>query len=278
MTEHTVARDDVTLCVETFGRSTDPAILLVHGACASMLWWEEDFCARLAAGGRYVIRYDQRDTGRSTAWPVGAPDYGFADLADDGLAILDALGIQRAHIVGRSMGGAVALILAVDHPDRVSSVTFTNTTPGTGPDGQPLPEPSADFTFAEPPSEPGDAAVDYVVAVVRTYEGGSPHFDEGAVRARAIRDVARMRSVGATLTNHFLLTPTGPRGGGFADITVPTLVVHGDRDPVFPLAHGEAIAAVVPGAQLLTLTDVGHGIPPRTWPRVVDTLLRHTDR
>ena len=110
----------VELCVQTFGDDSDPTILLIHGASASMLWWEEELCERLAAGGRHVIRFDNRDTGRSTFSPPGAPDYAHSDLVADAVGILDALGVASAHVVGRSMSGGTALALAVDYPDRVS--------------------------------------------------------------------------------------------------------------------------------------------------------------
>ena len=110
MTETFVDVNGVRLCAETFGHADEPAVLLVHGACASMLWWDRDLCERLAASGRFVVRYDQRDTGRSTTCPAGSPDYSMADLAGDAVGILDAIGVSRAHVVGRSMGGGLSLI------------------------------------------------------------------------------------------------------------------------------------------------------------------------
>jgi pimeloyl-ACP methyl ester carboxylesterase len=279
MTERIMTVNGVRLCVETFGRAGDPAILLIHGAGASMLGWEEDFCAQLAAAGRYVIRYDQRDTGRATSWPAGAPAYGLRDLARDAIGILDECGIRRAHMVGRSMGGGVALILATDHADRVATVTFACTTPGDGPAGTELPGMSPEFLRMVPdePAGTGDAdVVAYLVDVIRAYEGGTEHFDERGTRARMIRDVARTEAVDSMLTNHFRIDIDGPQSGGFDTVGAPTLVIHGDRDPVFPLDHGRAIAAMVRGAELLTLPDVGHEIPPRTWPLVVRRLVEHT--
>src|SRR5215468_290993 len=125
--EQFLAVNGVELCAETFGSPADPAILLIHGACASMLWWEAGLCEQIAARGRFVIRYDNRDTGRSTSYPPGRPGYSLTDLAADALGILDALGIERAHVVCRSMAGGIGLIIGADHPARAASLTFVTT-------------------------------------------------------------------------------------------------------------------------------------------------------
>ena len=119
----------IDICVETFGERTDPPLLLIAGGASSMDWWEDEFCRRLAAGGRYVIRYDHRDTGRSTCFTAGAPPYSTQDLADDALGLLGALGVTRAHIVGLSLGGGLAQRIAVEHPARVRTLTLMSTCP-----------------------------------------------------------------------------------------------------------------------------------------------------
>ena len=129
--ETMVPANGVDLCVETFGEASDPTVLLIAGGASSMDWWEDEFCRRLAAGGRYVIRYDHRDTGRSTSYPAGHPPYTHVDLADDAVALLDALDRPQAHIVGISMGGGTAQQIAVYHPDRMLSLTLMSTTPGS---------------------------------------------------------------------------------------------------------------------------------------------------
>jgi pimeloyl-ACP methyl ester carboxylesterase len=130
--ERIVRANGVDLCLDTFGDPTDPAILLIAGAAGSMLSWEVDFCELLAAGSRFVIRYDQRDTGRSVTYEPGAPKYTGPDLVDDAVGILDALGVDRDHVVGISMGVGIAQFLALDHPDRVASLTLTSTSGGPG--------------------------------------------------------------------------------------------------------------------------------------------------
>lgn len=262
------------LSVETFGDPADPAILLIQGAAASMLWWEEDLCTRIAAGDRFVIRFDNRDTGRSTTYPPGRPEYSFGDLARDAVGILDALSVDRAHVVAQSMFGGVALILGVDHRDRVASLTFVSTS--TGADD--LPPPTAAFDVPAPDFADRASVVEYVVRSAEIEAGGSPYFDEQATRRLVDHDVARARNFESTMTNHFLAKVDGPEGGGFGDITAPALVVHGDLDPLLPLAHGEALRDAIPGAELLVLEGGGHGVPRGLWDIFVPALIRHTSR
>ncbi|GAA1948474.1 alpha/beta hydrolase [Amycolatopsis minnesotensis] len=265
----------VELGVETFGNPAHPAILLIDGAAASMLWWEAGLCARIAAAGRFVIRYDNRDTGRSTSYPPGHPGYSMTDLAEDAVGVLDALGIERAHVVGRSMGGGMAVIVGVDHPDRVASLTFVSASAGIGalpPSEEPVGE-----TPAGPDLTELAALVDYSVAAAKAESGGSPHFDEAAIRALIKQDVERARNFASTLVNHFAMEFTSPVRGGYRDIGVPTLVVHGDRDPLVPLSHGEALSAEIPGAELLVLPGVGHAVLPEpVWDVFVPALAGHT--
>jgi pimeloyl-ACP methyl ester carboxylesterase len=273
MTERLVPANGVELCVETFGDRGNPPILLIMGAAASMLWWEDELCEQLAEGERYVIRYDNRDTGRSTCYPPGRPAYSFTDLSADALAILDALRIERAHIVCRSWASGIGLIAGVDHPDRVASLTFVCSSTGD----PSLPPPSSELaTIPAPDFADRGAVVDYVVATAKAYSGGSPYFDEAATRDLVERDVARARNIASTLTNHYAMTFDGPAGGGYGDIAAPTLVVHGDHDPLLPLAHGQAVRDAVPGARLQVLAGAGHDVPKPLWPVFVAALLRHT--
>ncbi|MEV0389439.1 alpha/beta fold hydrolase [Nonomuraea sp. NPDC050643] len=264
----------VDLCVETFGDRAAPAITLVAGAAASMLWWDAELCERIAAHDRFVVRYDHRDTGRSTCYPPGQPAYSFTDLALDVLGVHDALGIERAHVVCQSMFGGSGLILGVDHPDRVASLTFVSAT--TGADD--LPPPSSGLAMpAEPDSGDTAAVVEYVVAGARAFAGGSPYFDEAAIRALAEHDVARARSYASTLANHYAIELDAPARGGFGDIAAPTLVVHGDHDPFLPLPHGQALRDAIPDAELLVLKGAGHDLPEPVWNDFVSALVRHTD-
>lgn len=263
------------MCVETFGDPTMPAILLIHGACASMLWWEEALCRRIASGGRYVIRFDNRDTGRSVFYPAGQPGYSMSDLARDAVGILDALNVERAHVVGQSMAGGIALILGVDHPERVWTLTFVGTT--TGDDS--LPGMSAEFlshASRTPDAADGASVVEFIVGLTRAYSGGSRYFDERRMRKLAAQDVARTLSMASALVNHFDMRVDGPQRGGFGDVAARCLVVHGEQDPVFPLPHAHALMAALPDARLLVLEGAGHEIPEPLWPMFASALLRHT--
>ena len=276
----TVRANGVDLCAETFGDSADPAILLIAGAASSMDWWEDELCERLAAGPRFVIRYDLRDTGQSVSYEPGAPQYTGRDLVADAVGLLDALGIERAHVVGMSMGGGIVQHLALDHPQRVASVTLISTSPG-GSDLPPMSDELAS-SFAHPPSPPDwskrAAVIDYIVEDLCAYKGSLP-FDEAGARELVARIVDRTENIEATMTNHWMLEsgdgePTRPRLG---EIRAPTLVLHGTEDPLFPIAHGEALAAEIPEARLLRLEGMGHEYPPRPlWDEVVAAILEHT--
>jgi pimeloyl-ACP methyl ester carboxylesterase len=269
----------VGLCIETFGGEGDPAVLLIMGAAASMLLWEDEFCERLAAGGRFVIRYDQRDTGRSVTYAPGAPEYTGDDLVADAAGVLDGLGVGRAHVVGMSMGGGIAQILALDYPDRLSSLTLISTSPGFGPD---LPGMSDELRahFAEPPPQPDwsdrDAVIGYLVEDERVYAARSRPFDEAGRRELAGRNFDRSIDLAASMTNHFLLDGGESWRERLGEIRVPTLVLHGTEDPLFAIEHGRALASEIPGARLITLEQTGHELPPATWDVVVPAILEHT--
>ncbi|MBW0117297.1 alpha/beta fold hydrolase [Pseudonocardia abyssalis] len=283
ITETRVATAGAELCVQTFGSPEDPAVLLIAGAASSMDWWEDAFCARLAEGGRYVVRYDHRDTGTSTSWPAGEPGYTGADLTADALGVLDGLGVAAAHVVGISMGGGIGQELALEHAGRVATLTLLSTSP-IGSVRATLPPMREDVarSFAEPQPDPdwsdAEAAVTAFVDGERLFHGTLP-FDEGHVRELAARVVARSTDIAATMTNHWILDQGDPRTTGIGAITVPTLVLHGTEDPLFPIGHGEAIAAEIPGARLVPLPGVGHQMPPTSvWDVVITEILAHTSR
>ncbi|GAA1564738.1 hypothetical protein GCM10009804_21770 [Kribbella hippodromi] len=270
-TEKLYRLNGVELCAETFGAPADPAILLIHGAGASMIWWDDRLCGRLAEHGRYVIRYDQRDTGRSTSYPVGAPQYAMSDLAADAAALLDALGVEQAHVIAQSMSGGIALILGVDHPDRVASLTIVSSS--TGDEGLPPPVPT--MPRVEAPDFGDRAAVEeYVVRAIEAEAAGQ--FDEASARALVRADLARTRDYEAAMTNHYAMTFDGPRHGGFGELTQPVLVIHGDADPLLPLPHGAAIRDAVPGARWLVMPGMGHGLSEPYWDAFVAAVLEHT--
>lgn len=277
-TEQIIYANGVDLCIETFGQPSDPAVLLIAGAAGSMDWWENGFCERLAEGGRLIIRYDLRDTGRSVSYEPGAPGYSGPDLAEDAVCVLDTLGIEQAHIVGLSMGGGLGQRLGVERPDRVASLTLISTSTG-GPDLPPMSE-ELQAVFSEEGPEPDwldrAAMIDYVVEGERPFAGSIP-FDEAHVRTLAERMVDRTTNMASAMTNHFILDGGEPIRSQLGEITAPTLVMHGTADPLFPYGHGEALAREIPGARLVPLEGGGHQYPPRQlWNVMIPAILEHT--
>ncbi|GAA5119455.1 alpha/beta fold hydrolase [Pseudonocardia adelaidensis] len=282
--ERFVRDGEVTLCVEGFGSPDDPPLLLICGNSGSMDWWDDELCARFAAGGRHVVRYDSRDTGRSTQWPAGKPGYTGADLRDDAVRVLDGLGIAAAHVLGISSGGAIAQQVAVEHPERVRTLTLVSTSFG-GPASVPWDDlpPSTEAvaaSFAQPAPEPDwtdrEAVVDHVVSGERLF-AGTLAVDEERLAALVRRAFERTPDMAAAWKNHWIAEPGPPIRAGIASITAPTLVLHGTADPLLPYGHGEALAKEIPGARLVPLRGMGHQMPPpQVWDVLVAEVLEHT--
>ncbi|HEY3671298.1 MAG TPA: alpha/beta hydrolase [Acidimicrobiia bacterium] len=280
MAERMIEANGVELCTESFGDPSDPPTLLVMGLGASMLWWDEGFCQMLADRGRFVIRFDHRDTGRSVSYEPGHPEYTGDDLVADAAGVLDAYEIQAAHVAGVSAGGAFAQLLALDFADRVLSLVLISTSPAL-PGDRALPPPTDRFTrFASTAgvdwSDP-ESVVDYLVAYMDVLSGGQRPFDETAARELARRDVERARNFSAA-QNHDAIADDGRSHPPLSSITAPTLVIHGTADPMFPPEHGIALAAAIPGARLRTLEGAGHGVDRTDWTVVASAIAEHTAR
>ncbi|MEV6347916.1 alpha/beta hydrolase [Actinoplanes sp. NPDC051851] len=275
VTETMMPVNGIEVCLETFGERTEPPLLLLAGDAGSMDWWDDEFCRRLAAGGRFVIRYDHRDTGRSTAFPPGTP-YSGVDLMNDALGVLDALGVPAAHLVGFALGGALAQRLALEHPQRVLSLTLIATTAGDG-DGTP-PIQATGTTAVAVRTVPAIAvpvrtaageidwsdrksAVAGLVAEARA-RGGPFTPDEHQLRRLAERVYDRSADLAAGRINHHNAGYGPPIRHRLGEITVPTLVLHGTLDERFPAEHPEELAAAIPEARLTWLDGVGHESPP----------------
>ena len=269
----------MAICSEIIGRPGDPPVLLIMGAMASMLWWPDRFCERLAGAGRLVIRYDNRDTGRSTGYEPGTATYTFYDLVADAVTVLDEHGVERAHVAGMSMGGGIAQMVALERPERVASLTAISTGRFGGEDAG-LPGPTEEYMAHAAAWEELDwsdtaALADMLVRDSRALTGTRHPFDEAAVRELVARDLERSTDP-RRLANHGEIG-TGERSGRrLEDLAVPLLVIHRTADPLIPYPHGVALAEAVPGAELVTIEGGGHELHERDWDQILDAIVRHT--
>jgi pimeloyl-ACP methyl ester carboxylesterase len=272
---------------DEFGDAADPALVLVTGLGSQLIDWPEEFCRQLAGKGFRVIRYDNRDSGLSTSLdhlPVpdlGAvlsgtqsPPYTLSDLAADTIGLLDALGIDRAHVVGASMGGMIVQTLAIEHPDRLRSVTSIMSTTGDPAVGQSRPEAAATLTTPAPP-ERADA-IEYLVRLLRLI--GSAEMTDDDLRARATAGYDRARQPAGMARQLAAVVGGSDRTAALRGVDLPTLVVHGEADPLLDVSGGRATAAAVPGAELVTVPGMGHDLPPSAWPTIVSAIARTAAR
>jgi pimeloyl-ACP methyl ester carboxylesterase len=277
--ERTIASGDAQICTQAFGTPGDAPVVLIMGQMASMLWWPTEFCDRLAQAGRFVIRYDQRDTGRSTSYAPGSPPYTLDDLAGDAVAVLDGYGLERAHLVGMSMGGVIAQLTALAHPARVSSVTAISSTP-LGPVESELPDPDPEYLRHAADFETLDwsdrqALAELIVRDAREIAGSRHPFDESAVRELVERDLSRTTNP-PSLVNHSVLTGGEAWQDRLGKLVVPVLVIHGTADPLLPYAHGVELTAAIPDATLVTVEGGGHELHEGDWDQIIDAILGQT--
>ncbi|MFG3369705.1 alpha/beta fold hydrolase [Streptomyces sp. NPDC090032] len=283
----------MSLAYETFGDPSDPPVLLVMGFGAQMIAWHEDFCRALAARGRYVIRYDNRDCGLSTkfdghpvdmgrfiaavssgdiASALAVMPYTLADMAADGLDLLTALGMERAHVVGTSMGGMIAQKMAITRPARVLSLTSMMSSTGEPEYGQAAPEAQAVLLSPKPADREG-----YVAAAERELVWASRRYGDPALLRelaadsydRAYYPAGVGRQLGAMILD-------GSRAEALRPLRLPTLVIHGLDDTLITPSGGERTAELVPGAKLLLIPDMGHDRPRELWPEIIDAVQAHT--
>ncbi|MCJ8014550.1 alpha/beta fold hydrolase [Paenibacillus sp. KQZ6P-2] len=276
MTERMLHLNGMDICTESFGDPKDPAVLLIMGATASMIWWEVGFCKSLAAAGRFVIRYDHRDTGRSVTYPPGQPEYSFEDMADDAIHVLDGYGVAKAHVAGMSMGGMLTQMIALRHPERVESVTLfatSNFAPGLPPS-----EEKVDRFFetaGEVDWTSERSVVQFSVEKWRVLRGSKHAFDERNITLLAEQEFRRSLSP-ASMMNHGLVSGGETYLGRTAEIHVPALIIHGTEDPIIPYEHGIHLADVIPDSRLLTLEGTGHELHAGDWETIIQAIAGHT--
>lgn len=282
--------DGAEIAFEEFGDPADPAMLLIMGLGVQMLGWDEELCRMLAAEGFRVVRFDNRDVGRSTRYEDGpAPDWtalGAGDgssagylldgMADDAVKLLDHLEIDAAHVVGASLGGMIAQTLALRHPQRVLSLASFMSTTGDRSVGQPHPE--ALGALFNPPPNDREGIAEW--AVQNWDVIGSPGFeaDAEAVRERARASFDRgyhPKGVGRQLA---AIIASGDRTPELAGLRLPTLVIHGEQDPLIDVSGGKATAAAIPDAKLILIPGMGHDLPRQLWARFVEEIVANAWR
>lgn len=297
-----IQANGLSIHVETFGDPDDPSILLVMGNSAPGLLWPDAFCSRLAGRGFHVIRFDQRDTGLSSYIDYDAAPYDLTDLSRDTIAVLDGLGVAKAHVVGMSQGGVLACLIARDHSERVSSLTMLMSSVDLGPK-------NAAFSGQAPqPGTLSRPAPDYVAAVIalnaaapqteaetarqfvenfRLAKGPDSPFDEDTWQAlgREVAAISRLRSDRlsarmANNSNHRKAQMATPplTADDLAAIRVPALILHGTADPIFPPDHADWSAAHIPSARLRFIPKMGHAIDPAFFAPITDELVKFMDQ
>ncbi|WP_245681832.1 alpha/beta fold hydrolase [Actinomadura kijaniata] len=299
MTERFITNGTVELWTEEFGDPAHPPVLLVPGSMASGITWPDALVGRLAAGGRRVIRYDHRDTGRSSTLDFDAAPYTWTDLKDDLLAVVDGYGLDAVHLVGHSAGGVLAQWVAAEHPERVLTLTTVGSSPlgagegrtimnaltGQAPGPDDLPFPREEFVefftgaAVNPPAPDRKSLIDFAVATARVLHGTALPFDEDAERALAEKIFDRARRPGSE-TNHqraFAADPTFEPVDVLGRITAPTLAIEGTEEPAKP-GHSALIADRVQRGELFMVEGMGHMFPAPVHGAVAEAILRHTAR
>jgi len=280
MTERMIRTNGAELATEAFGDPAHPPLLLIMGGMASMLWWPDEFCRKLASRNRYVIRYDYRDTGHSTKYPPGKAPYTLDDFVKDAIGVLDEYGIAGAHVVGMSLGGMIGQLAAVGFPSRVLSLTVISSTP-VGAHSSRLP--ASDKVWFEHQATTSETVdwsdraqvIAFMVDDARMTASTVHPFDETRVRAFIERDYDRAGGY-LNATNHGVLMSEVSKRSRSREIRVPLLVIHGTTDPVFPIAHGIALSKAVPGSKLTRIEGGGHELHPADWDTIIGAVVAHT--
>ena len=269
--------EHISIYYETFGHATDPCLLMVNGLGSQCINYHEDWCNMFAERGLFVVRYDNRDVGLSTKfddWPTGphGAAYTISDMAADGMVVLDALGVKRAHVMGLSMGGMIVQTMAIEHPQRL--ITMTSVMSTTGEPEYRKSTPRAAELLMAPPAHDREGYVQEWIAGL--HEWGSPEFaDEARWRRDAERAYDRAYTPTGPTRQYLAIMASEPRAERLRHVTVPTLVMHGDKDTLIDQIGGARTAELIPGARYEVIAGMGHDYPPQLWQRWVDLVVDH---
>ncbi len=278
---------------ETFGNPSSRPLLLIIGLGGQLIFWDDALCKDLAGRGNYVIRFDNRDAGLSTKFEEAGvpnlaeiigkimqgekvnPPYTLEDMADDAAGLLQALGIQRAHVCGMSMGGMIAQTLAIRHPSRVLSLISIYST--TGNPELPQPKPEVIGLLIAPPPKERDACIKHLVEVFKAFAGPGFPFDEKWTHKIMAQAYDRCFYPEGMARQLVAILAQGNRKSALASLKAPTLVIHGIQDPLVSVEGGKDTAKAIPGAQLMLIEGMGHDLPHSgAWPRIVEAIAAHT--
>ncbi|EOR21183.1 hypothetical protein A500_14353 [Clostridium sartagoforme AAU1] len=272
MAEKMICFNDVHICTESFGDINNPTILLIMGATASMIWWEEDFCKRLSNQGFHIIRYDNRDTGKSITYEYGHPEYNFDDLADDAIQVLDAYKVDKAHIIGMSMGGIITQIIALKHPGRILTISLIMTSNFDSS------LPRKDSKVTESLGElkiknwqSKDEVIEYLMKKSKVLIGTKYIFDEKRIRRLNEEEFDRASNL-QSRENHGFIRGWGSYLSRIDEINAPTLVIHGTKDPIIPYEHGVHLSGIIPNSVLVTLDGTGHELHYNDWDKIINAI------
>jgi len=280
---------------DTFGDSSNPAILMIMGLSGQMILWDKVLCEGIADQGLYVIRFDNRDVGLSSkiegspaedpakllaaVWKGEkiTPPYTLEDMADDGFGLMDGLGIKKAHICGASMGGMIAQTMAIMHPDRVLSLISIASATGN-PDSIDHEMPPNEQPFVPPEPAPTErfAYIEHNVNGMRELSGPGFEFNEEESRILVTQLYDRCFYPQGSARQVLAIIASGNRKPALLKLNVPTLVIHGDCDPLVPVKGGIDTANAIPGAELMIIKGMGHDIPKQIWPDIIRAISRHT--
>ena len=263
----TARNGEVELYYETFGDEDDPTLLLVNGLGSQCINYAEAWIDRFVAEGFRVVRFDNRDVGLSSK--LEGVDYALADMAGDALAVLDAVGVERAHVMGLSMGGMIVQRLAIDHPERL--LTMTSVMSRTGEPGYGESSPEALALLMGPPATSREEAIETHVAAIAVYGSDPAWIDDADTRARAAAAYDRCFCPAGVARQMRAVMADGSRADGLRTVTVPTLVMHGSRDTLIDPSGGRRTAELIAGARYVEIEGMGHDYPPVVWDRWVAT-------
>jgi pimeloyl-ACP methyl ester carboxylesterase len=290
MTTGIAKANGIDIAYETFGNPSARPLLAVMGLGAQMIAWDDDFLEQLAANDFHVIRFDNRDTGLSTkmenapapnvqaaiAGDTSSASYTLYDMADDAVGLMDALAVRRAHIMGASMGGMIVQAMAIRHPGRILSMTSIMSTTGARDVGQAKPEAMA--VLLAPPANSREEAIEMRVSSSKVIGATGFPFDEARVRSLAGRSYDRSNYPVGMARQLVGIVASGDRTEALKHVRVPTVVIHGDVDPLVTLSGGQATAAAIPGAKLVTIPGMGHDLPQGAWNTIVSAVVENAAR